>query len=217
MTKKIKLKRTLVPIDKLVTMAEMGLGAVRPLNKEKRAWINKLKKDELFDPILVTPIKDSGYYLLTDGWHRVQAAKALKHKEIEALTIPADIGLSMAKANKILRDLYAFELGPILFKPTLSGSNQTFRSNLEGALSYFVGNNAKYPMDDGFGINSWHKFDSKTSDIFIEDDIAMWMGWVTLTNSIGDIVKVDKSWVYKKMSNGNLKIVLHHSSLPYKY
>ena len=120
-------------------------------------------------------------------------------------------------ANKILRDLYAFELGPILFKPTLSGSNQTFRSNLEGALSYFVGNNAKYPMDDGFGINSWHKFDSKTSDIFIEDDIAMWMGWVTLTNSIGDIVKVDKSWVYKKMSNGNLKIVLHHSSLPYKY
>ena len=105
MTKKIKLKRTLVPIDKLVTMAEMGLGAVRPLNKEKRSWINKLKKDELFDPILVTPIKDSGYYLLTDGWHRVQAAKALKHKEIEALPIPADIGLSMAKANKILRDI----------------------------------------------------------------------------------------------------------------
>jgi hypothetical protein len=24
-------------------MAEMGLGAVRPLNKEKRTWINKLK------------------------------------------------------------------------------------------------------------------------------------------------------------------------------
>ena len=34
MPKKIKLKRTYVPIDKLVTMAEMGLGAVRPLNKE---------------------------------------------------------------------------------------------------------------------------------------------------------------------------------------
>ena len=83
MTKKIKLKRITVPIDKLVTMAEMGLGAVRPLNKEKRGWINKLKKQsEPFDPILVTPIKDSGYYLLTDGWHRVQAAKAMKEKEI---------------------------------------------------------------------------------------------------------------------------------------
>ena len=106
MTKKIKLKRTHVPIDKLVTMAEMGLGAVRPLNKEKRQWINKLKKhSEPLDPILVTPIKDSGYFLLTDGWHRVQAAKAMKEKQIEAILLPADIGLSMAKANKILRDI----------------------------------------------------------------------------------------------------------------
>ena len=81
MTKRIKTKRTFVPIDKLVTMAELGLGAKRPLNKEKRGWINKLKKqNEPFDPILVTPIKDSGYYLLTDGWHRVQAAKKLKQK-----------------------------------------------------------------------------------------------------------------------------------------
>ena len=114
MTKKIKIKRISVPIDKLVTMAEMGLGAVRPLNKEKRAWINKLKKqDEALDPILVTPIKDSGYYLLTDGWHRVQAAKGMKEKEIDALPLPADIGLNMAKANKILRDIdreYGFKL-----------------------------------------------------------------------------------------------------------
>jgi hypothetical protein len=111
--KKIKLERTYVQIDKLVTMAEMGLGAVRPLNKEKRKWISKLVKDELWDPILVTPIKDSGYYLLTDGWHRVQAAKKLKLKEIEALPLPANIGLSMAKANKILRDIdreYGFKL-----------------------------------------------------------------------------------------------------------
>ena len=114
MTKKIKVKRISVPIDKLVTMAEMGLGAVRPLNKEKKAWINKLKKqDEALDPILVTPIKDSGYYLLTDGWHRVQAAKGMKEKEIDAITLPADVGLSMAKANKILRDIdreYGFKL-----------------------------------------------------------------------------------------------------------
>tara|TARA_Y100001936_G_scaffold231626_1_gene255748 strand:+ start:29 stop:412 length:384 start_codon:yes stop_codon:yes gene_type:complete len=112
--KKIKFKRISVPIDKLVTMAELGLGAVRPLNKEKRKWISKLKKqNEAFDPILVTPIKDSGYYLLTDGWHRVQAAKAMKEKEIEALPLPADIGMSMAKANKILRDIdreYGFKL-----------------------------------------------------------------------------------------------------------
>ena len=94
-------------------MAEMGLGVVRPLNKEKRSWINKLKKKTKWDPILVTPIKDSGYFLLTDGWHRVQAAKSLKHKKICAIKLPANAGLSMAKANKILRDIdreFKFEL-----------------------------------------------------------------------------------------------------------
>tara|TARA_Y100000356_G_C11142976_1_gene226370 strand:+ start:209 stop:595 length:387 start_codon:yes stop_codon:yes gene_type:complete len=109
----IKIKKIKVDITKLVTMAEMGLGVVRPLNKEKRGWIKKLKKDGVWDPILVTPIKDSGYYLLTDGWHRVQAAKALKRKTINALQLPADAGLSMAKANKILRDIdreYGFKL-----------------------------------------------------------------------------------------------------------
>jgi len=109
----IKIKKIKVDLTKLVTMAEMGLGVVRPLNKEKRGWIKKLKKDGVWDPILVTPIKDSGYYLLTDGWHRVQAAKALKRKTINALQLPADAGLSMAKANKILRDIdreYGFKL-----------------------------------------------------------------------------------------------------------
>ena len=109
----IKIKKIKVEIKKLVTMAEMGLGAVRPLNKEKRTWINKLKKDRVWDPILVTPIKDSGYYLLTDGWHRVQAATALKRKTMNALQLPANAGLSMAKANKILRDIdreYKFKL-----------------------------------------------------------------------------------------------------------
>ena len=105
MKKTIKITKIKVDIDKLVTMAEMGLGVVRPLNREKKGWIAKLKKEGEWDPILVTPIKDSGYYLLTDGWHRVQAAKGLKRKTINALPIPANVGLSMAKANKILRDI----------------------------------------------------------------------------------------------------------------
>ena len=111
--KQIKLKKIKVEISKLVTMAEMGLGAVRPLNREKKGWIAQLKKEGAWDPILVTPIKDSGYYLLTDGWHRVQAAKALKRKTINAIPMPANVGLSMAKANKILRDIdreFGFQL-----------------------------------------------------------------------------------------------------------
>ncbi len=51
-----------------------------------------------------------------------------------------------ATANLILDNLYGFDFGPILFKPTLSGGIQTFRSNKEGALSYFIGNNSKFPF-----------------------------------------------------------------------
>tara|TARA_Y100000996_G_C22549147_1_gene653056 strand:+ start:1299 stop:1784 length:486 start_codon:yes stop_codon:yes gene_type:complete len=126
------------------------------------------------------------------------------------------IGLATTIANEILENLYGFEFGPILFKPTLSGGAQTFRSNREGTLSYFIGNNSKYSNDTGFGIRSWRVFDSKTSSIFVDKNIAMWMGWVTLTNKDGETLKVDKSWGYKKATNGSLKIVLHHSSIPYE-
>ena len=119
-------------------------------------------------------------------------------------------------ANEFLDNLYGFEFGPILFKPTLSGGCKTFRPSKDGALSYFIGENPNYPNDTGFGIKYWRKVDSDTSAIFIEENVAMWIGWVTLVNNNGDEVKVDKSWGYRKDDNGRLKIVLHHSSLPYE-
>jgi hypothetical protein len=57
---------------------------------------------------------------------------------------------------------------------------------------------------------------SDTSAIMIEDNVAMWMGWVMFTNKDGDMVKVDKSFGFRKSQSGELKIVLHHSSLPYE-
>jgi hypothetical protein len=44
----------------------------------------------------------------------------------------------------------------------------------------------------------------------------MWMGWVDLIDRDGQVTKVDKSWGYKLDDVGNLRIVLHHSSLPYE-
>ena len=52
--------------------------------------------------------------------------------------------------------------------------------------------------------------------IFIQGDVAMWMGQVTCTDKHGDITVLDKSWGYKKDEAGTLRIVLHHSSLPYQ-
>ena len=126
------------------------------------------------------------------------------------------IGKAREVANEFLDNLYGFEFGPVLFKPTLSGGSKTFRPSKEGALSYFIGENPNYPNDTGFGIKYWRKVDSDTSAIFIEENVAMWIGWVTLVNNNGDEVKVDKSWGYRKDDNGRLKIVLHHSSLPYE-
>ena len=127
-------------------------------------------------------------------------------------------GIDKAKviANIELDRLYGFEFGLILFKPTLSGGNQTFRTDKEGTLSYFIGQNPKYQSDSGFALKSWRECNSETSSLFIENEIAMWMGWVSLTNQKGEVTKVDKSWGFKRGLDGSLKIVLHHSSLPYQ-
>ena len=65
-------------------------------------------------------------------------------------------------ASKMLDDLYGFDLGPVLFKPTLSGGINTFRTDKSGALSYFIGHNSQYPQDSGFGIKFWREVSSET-------------------------------------------------------
>lgn len=110
---------------------------------------------------------------------------------------------------------YGYNLGPVLFKPTMASGEQTFRPTKAGALAYFCGHSAEYPLDAGFAIRGWRGMESVTSAEFIEGDIAMWMGWVRLIDREGNITKVDKSFGYKKDDGGILRIVLHHSSLPY--
>ena len=72
--------------------------------KRNKPWLRKTKNKKQ-KPILVSPIKDSGYYVLLDGWHRVQALKKQKQKTALALKIPVKQGLQLARANKILRDV----------------------------------------------------------------------------------------------------------------
>jgi len=121
-----------------------------------------------------------------------------------------------AVAESVLDAAYGYNLGPVLFKPTLAGGEKTFRPTRQGALSYFVGHDSDYPLDGGFGIKGWRKVESETAASFVENDVAMWMGWVTMTDKDGQVTKVDKSWGYKKDADGTLRIVLHHSSLPYQ-
>ena len=126
------------------------------------------------------------------------------------------IDAARAVANGALDAAYGFHLGPVLFKPTLASGEQTFRTTRDGALAYCVGHSAEYPGDGGFGIKGWRSVVAETAASFIQGDVAMWMGWVTFTDKNGVITKVDKSWGYKKDETGTLRIVLHHSSLPYQ-
>ena len=118
-------------------------------------------------------------------------------------------------AKKLIIQLYGYRMGSVLFKPTLSGGANTFRTSEEGALSYFVGGNSDYPDDSGFAIKGWRKVFSDTKAVFLDEDVGLWMGWVTLVDRNGEATKVDKSFGYKLCEGRHLKIVLHHSSLPY--
>ena len=118
-------------------------------------------------------------------------------------------------ADSVLDQAYGYNMGAVLFKPTLTTGDQVFRTTKEGALAYFVGGNKKFPNDSGFALKGWEKYEFKNAAVFINGDLALTMGNVFLTDSSGKVTKVDKTWGFKKDDNGQLRIVLHHSSLPY--
>ena len=120
-----------------------------------------------------------------------------------------------ALAEKVIDGAYGYNFGPVLFKPTLAEAPQAFRTTREGALSYFVGGNSAFPKDTGFALKGWKKVDIQNAAIFLAGDVATSMGNVSFTDKDGKVTTVDKTWKFKKDDAGNLRIVVHHSSLPY--
>ncbi|MBN2236838.1 MAG: hypothetical protein JW729_04715 [Bacteroidales bacterium] len=114
-----------------------------------------------------------------------------------------------------IQKFYAYDLGSVLFKPTLTSQKQ-FRTDIDGALSYFVAGNQNYPEDHGFAIKPWSAVRWENIGTKIEGSIALAMGNYYFTPSQGGSeVKVEYSFAYIKDEAGNLKIVLHDSHLPY--
>lgn len=118
-------------------------------------------------------------------------------------------------ANTVLDKAYGYNLGPVLFKPTLTSSPQTFRTTKDGALAYFVGGDPKYPKDTGFALQGWRSVEIKNAAVQIHGDTASTTGNVMMTDKAGNVTVVDKSWTFKKTDDGAIRIVAHHSSLPY--
>jgi hypothetical protein len=120
-----------------------------------------------------------------------------------------------ALAEKVIDAAYGYQMGVVLFKPTLTVAPQTFRTTRAGALAYFVGGDPAFPKDTGFALRGWKKVEIQNVGIFIDGDVATTMGNVMITGKDGKVTTVDKTWKFIKDTNGKLRIVVHHSSLPY--
>ena len=118
------------------------------------------------------------------------------------------------EAEKTLKKLYAFDISNVLFKPTFASQNQ-FRNSFEDALSYFVGGNIE--EDNGFAIKPWFKIRFSENKIVISHDNAIAMGnyYFTSVEDKKNETKVEYTFGYIKDKKGNLRINLHHSSIPH--
>eukprot|EP00730_Choanoeca_flexa_P020306 TRINITY_DN9925_c0_g1_i2.p1 TRINITY_DN9925_c0_g1~~TRINITY_DN9925_c0_g1_i2.p1 ORF type:complete len:345 (+),score=87.49 TRINITY_DN9925_c0_g1_i2:73-1107(+) len=116
-------------------------------------------------------------------------------------------------ARDHINSFYGYENFEVLFKPTLASEDQ-FRGTFDEALSYFVGNGT-VAEDNGFAIAPYVNVTWENEGIQIETDSATAMGNYYFTRTNGDIVKVEYTFGYVRGPDGNLDIVLHHSSLPY--
>ena len=115
--------------------------------------------------------------------------------------------------SDFLDKIYDFD-NQVLFKPT-KAANEQFRNSKGSAYSYFIaGDNRECQEDNGFALSNWTEILFDNSNIIINEDIAIAMGNYTFKNETSNI-KVEYSFIYKNYGD-EIKIILHHSSLPYK-
>ena len=100
----------------------------------------------------------------------------------------------------------------VLFKPT-KASAVPFRHTKEDALSYMIGNLIE--EDTGFAITPWSKVQWENSKIIHLPNISLAMGHYTFTHAqTKKNTVVEYTFGYVPV-DGSLKIIVHHSSIPY--
>lgn len=116
-------------------------------------------------------------------------------------------------AQGVLDTLYGYVDGTVLFKPTVA-QEVPFRFTEAAAASYFIGGSIN--EDTGFALNPWTAVRFGTDGRYIiNGETALWMGSVFLTNDVGEEIRVEKSLGLYRDANGDVRIQLHHSSVPF--
>ena len=116
--------------------------------------------------------------------------------------------------SDLLHNIYAFNHCEVLFKPTLAKNNQ-FRTTKDEFLSYFLGQNKVCDEDSGFAIKGWKSIEFENYKITEQNNQLLAMGNYYFKDNEDKILKVEYTFGFIKVSNEELKINLHHSSLPY--
>ena len=133
-----------------------------------------------------------------------------------------DGGDYVAAAGKAAGELYGYGHSNVLFKPTKAKDVQ-FRPKASQAMSYFVGAKAVgdgISEDGGFAINGgkgWSDVVFDNHQIDLNGNVAIAMGNYYFTSAVdGSKTKVEYTFGYKKNEDGNVRIFLHHSSVPFQ-
>jgi len=154
----------------------------------------------------------------------VEAAQKLWADSIASISkVYAEEGDYVAAAGEAAGKLYGYGHGSVLFKPT-KATDHPFRATGEEAMSYFVGAEAmsadEYKGEDaGFAINGgrgWKDVTFRNHQVELYGAVAHAMGDYVFTDATsGDKVRVEYTFAYKRCEDGDVRICLHHSSVPY--
>ena len=115
---------------------------------------------------------------------------------------------------KLLHEIYAFNHCDVLFKPTLAKDDQ-FRTTKEEFTSYFLGQNKICKEDKGFAIKNWKSIKFDNFKVIEYKDYLISMGNYYFEDDKDQLLKVEYTFGFIKVSPDELRINLHHSSLPY--
>ena len=147
----------------------------------------------------------------------VEAQEAWGEGIVEIGRIYSEGGDYRQAAADHITEHYAYDESLVLFKPTLAAAEQ-FRPAFDGALSYFVGGNPSYPEDKGFALRPWSKVRWQNAGItnnVCHMAVAMGNYYFTPANG-GEETKVEYTIGYIRDREGDLRMTVHKSTLPYK-
>lgn len=116
-------------------------------------------------------------------------------------------------AEEHIDKFYAYGYSDVLFKPTLAAEDP-FRESFDEALSFYVG--GEIDEDSGFALRPWESVRFGEQQIITNSETAIAMGNYYFKAAGSDTeVKLEYTFAYLRDEFGDLRIKLHHSSLPY--